>query len=426
MRNDVVYLRNTLTITAGDAGKSTENVILPDGEVESSKGTFLIDADAWEQLKAAFALRGEIVIDWEHQTMGGEFQRPDGKSPAAGWIKSLRYEEGVGVIATCEWNEEARELIRSKQYKFWSPAIRMDKKTKQAVELVSAGLTNTPAIYDMPALAASDRTQEDDMVKTLKVKPEDDLRSILVAFQDEELPQFPAISADQQMVTRLLDLLNEKGAGLEDGATLADVLAKAIEMLGAEDADEGGEGEDEGMSAEDAAELRAALELDEKGDIMATVKAMKETAAALTLKAGSAENAEARLKELETAEAKRVEEAHKALIQKAVDANRLNPNDKPQMEAAALILKAQGVEAFTALVGGLVPYAVPDQLVKPGAMDTNIARTKLITENAKEWEADRSRGSARCSTYVNVALKDEGHSALTTAEVAKLDGKENE
>ena len=69
-------------------------------------------------------------------------------------------------------------------------------------------------------------------------------------------------------------------------------------------------------------------------------------------------------------------------------------------------------------------YADPDQLVTPGAGAARDARSKLIAANATQWESDKSAGSAKCSTYVGVALKDDGHKALTTAEVAEIDGKD--
>ena len=431
--NDAVYPRHSLLVVAKDGDGLVDNVLLPDGEVDSSKGTFVVDEGSWKELKLEFDKRGEIVIDFEHQSMGGDYQAPSGKAPAAGWIKKLRYEKGIGVIASVQWNPEARALIKSDEYKYWSPAIRVDKKHRKAVELLSAGLTNTPAIYDMPALAAKDGPQETDMSKTVELKPDKGLRSIVLALQDDgELPQFPAITADQQMVTRLLDLLKSKGVALDDEAPLAEVLSGAIELIekldGAEGGEEGGgEGGEGEATAEAESALRAELGIDEDGDIMEKVKELKAEQAALVLKNSAGEDTAARLKVLEDEKAARTAEHHKTLIAKAVDANKINPNDKPAMEAAELVLKAQGEEKFTALMGGLNSYVEPGQTVTAGAdAAARDARSKLITLTAKEWEGDASRGTAKCSTYVNVALADEDHKGLTDAEAAKLDGKDGE
>jgi len=388
------------------------------------KGSFTVDAESFAELKAEFDKRGEIVIDWEHQSLGGEYQRPDGRAPAAGWIKSIRYEKGVGVIAACAWSKEARALIRDGQYKFWSPAIQVSKKGNKAIGLNSAGLTNMPAIYDMPRLAASDRPQEIDM-KTFKVDPAMHLRSILVALQEGEGDLPTAISEDQAAMVRLVDVLKGLGVSVGDDATLAQLINEALPFL-----TEGGEGEpeggdEEGMSAKDAEALRAELGIDEKGDIMATVKELKAEQATLVLKAGTAENAEARLKELEAAEAARVEAKRELVLSEIVEAGHILPDDEKAMKAARLVLSTHGEDTLRAIYSGSAPIHDPRQLVTAGAVaQARDKRSKLIALTAKEWETDKSRGKSRCSTYVNVALTDDEQSVLTADEAAKIDGKD--
>lgn len=260
------------------------------------------------------------------------------------------------------------------------------------------------------------------MEKTLKLKPAEGLRSVLVAFQDDELPQFPAITADQQMVTRLVDLLNEKGAGLEDGAPLADVIGKAIEMLGAADGDEGGEA-GEGMAPEAESALRAELDLDEKGDIMEAVKKLKVDQAALVLKAGTADTQAERLAALEAKEAKRVEDRHTLVLKDLVDKGHINPHDEKKLAAARLVLTTHGEETLADIYSGQ-PAISPDQLVTTAGNVAHGERAKVIALSATQWKDDKSRGTAKCSTYVNVALDDEEHAKLSDAEAAKLDGKD--
>ena len=43
-------------------------------------------------------------------------------------------------------------------------------------------------------------------------------------------------------------------------------------------------------------------------------------------------------------------------------------------------------------------------------------RSAVIVDAREQWKHDRSRGHAKCSTYVNVALAEEDHEKLTAEE----------
>lgn len=145
-------------VCVDESGVRRRILIAPDGEVESSKGNFVVDAEAAELVLAAFEARGILlVIDYEHQTLGGEFSSPTGKAPAAGWITALTYEPGYGIVADVDWNQEAQEELRKKEYRYVSPVASIRKDDRRMVELHSVGLTNVPAIRRMEAIAAKDQ-----------------------------------------------------------------------------------------------------------------------------------------------------------------------------------------------------------------------------------------------------------------------------
>lgn len=96
-----------LAFTAATPDEGLRTVRLtPAGEVQSMNGTFVMDEEAARLIIEAFDAHGTALpIDYEHQTLGGEYASPDGKAPAAGWIEKVFYEQGRGLQALVRWNE---------------------------------------------------------------------------------------------------------------------------------------------------------------------------------------------------------------------------------------------------------------------------------------------------------------------------------
>ncbi|MGB2986014.1 MAG: phage protease, partial [Phycisphaerae bacterium] len=152
-----------------------EIVLAPDGKVESLKGNFLVDAESGRLAQAALEERGtDIAIDYEHQSLGGEYSSPSGKAPAAGWIKRVWYETGKGLVAAVEWTEAAAKMIRGKEYKYLSPAAIIREEDGKLVAIDSGALTNRPAIRGMAALAASTRGVQEDEKELLAMADDND------------------------------------------------------------------------------------------------------------------------------------------------------------------------------------------------------------------------------------------------------------
>lgn len=124
--------------------------VLPRGRVElvDSREPFEVDAPALQTMVAAFRSRGvDLVIDYEHQSLHGE------RAPAAGWIKDLEARED-GLWARVEWTPQAREYLLSKEYRYFSPVLRLDQETRKPTMLMHLGLTNVPAIRHLRPLVA--------------------------------------------------------------------------------------------------------------------------------------------------------------------------------------------------------------------------------------------------------------------------------
>lgn len=127
-------------------------MILPYGQVNSTKGDFLVDDVSIREICAFFSSRKlDVVIDYEHQTLGTE------KAPAAGWIKNLYGEGTKGLMADVEWTESATLILSQKEYRYLSPVVMRRESDKRATQLHSVALTNSPAINGMQPLILNTR-----------------------------------------------------------------------------------------------------------------------------------------------------------------------------------------------------------------------------------------------------------------------------
>lgn len=134
-------------------------LIVPWGQVRSKTGDFIFDAESARLIRQEIAKQGvELAVDYEHQTLGGNYSSPDGKAPAAGWIKRLEVEEGVGLWAFVQWTPPAARALSVREYRYLSPVVLVRKSDGKVVGLHSVALTNTPAIEGFPAIVNSTRT----------------------------------------------------------------------------------------------------------------------------------------------------------------------------------------------------------------------------------------------------------------------------
>jgi len=154
--------------------------LLPDGSFAARDGrpasmtkgaltAWCLDADIAAPVVAdAQARETPLVIDYEHQTLKA---KENGKpAPAAGWIDAVTYLPGRGLFAAVTWTERARAYITAKEYLFISPVFSFDAATGAVLRIISAALTNTPALDGMCVVAAVEdlATQETAMDELLE------------------------------------------------------------------------------------------------------------------------------------------------------------------------------------------------------------------------------------------------------------------
>lgn len=139
---------------------------------------FSITAQDLRNIVQNFAKRKNemLVIDYEHASEQPHVAQ-GGPVPAAGWIHTLfvdsgawsgggngRHNEAELLRAFVEWTPEAKELIQSGQYRFFSPSIDWGARDKatgepQGATLTSGALTNHPFLEELPPLMLTDLTE---------------------------------------------------------------------------------------------------------------------------------------------------------------------------------------------------------------------------------------------------------------------------
>jgi len=124
-------------------------------------GSFSItkdDVEDWKKNLSALP-GGQALIDFEHRS-----ERKPRDSQAAGWIDGIELADGGRVLASVRWTPKGEKAIKSRRYQFISPAYgKFENERGETFKnaLVSAGLTNKPALSGLPAitLAAPERLE---------------------------------------------------------------------------------------------------------------------------------------------------------------------------------------------------------------------------------------------------------------------------
>lgn len=382
-----------------------ELLVAPDGEVVSKSGNFVIDAEAFEEILKAFNEHGaDLPIDYEHQTLGGKYSAPDGKAPAAGWIKSLSYEKGKGIIASVEWTERAKLMIESGEYGYMSPVVLVRKKDRKAVGLHSVALTNKPAIARLERLVAKEM-------------------GIMPKTKDKTVHQEGEIGMGDPMLAlaRIAEALGLSDVPNDASAIAEAVLAEIRKMKSGEGEGEGGE---EAAAAKEGI-AKIAKRVGVKADAgVETIVAKIDEIRSTTVKKDDYEEIKASLKSLQDRETERLVNAE---IDKAVSAGKLNKNDGDSIEYWRTVC-AENVEHFRKLMEK-APRVWAGEGVESGGDKAKPAdqRQKLIQDHAAQWRANRDQhGMEQTSMeeFVSGCLMYDGHSGLTKAERETLTAKE--
>lgn len=149
-------------INLSSEGKLPEwiELIPPGAEINAIDGRKFKNSKP-DQIVEAFKNYGlSLPIDYEHAT---EKKAPNGEeAPAAGWITEIENRDGA-IWGKVEWTNKGAVSLSNKEYRYISPAFILSK-VGEIVELVSAGLTNKPALTQLAQLANA-QGEEDSTMK---------------------------------------------------------------------------------------------------------------------------------------------------------------------------------------------------------------------------------------------------------------------
>lgn len=184
----------------------------------------------------AAARKNDILIDFEHQSLRSI---ENGKRvEAAGWIpRTLEWRDGKGLYATnINWVGDTPQLINAKKYRYISALFAYDASTGAVLEILSVGLTNTPALDGLEALAALARThfidkEEPDMPGTEQVaaltQERDGLKTNVAALTQER----DGLKTQLAALTQERDALQAKEAAVAAEKEKADHTALVTAAL---------------------------------------------------------------------------------------------------------------------------------------------------------------------------------------------------
>ena len=126
-----------------------------DGRPAALAGWTLTASNATAIVRAAAAQANDFVIDYEHQTM--KATQNGQPAPAAGWFKRMEWRDTEGLFAVdVRWTARASAMILAGEYRYISPVFSYDA-TGEITGLLSAAITNTPALDGLTDMAAAKR-----------------------------------------------------------------------------------------------------------------------------------------------------------------------------------------------------------------------------------------------------------------------------
>lgn len=384
MKNSLQAAIGFARLANGGKEAPTRLLILNDGDLlwEGLDGYQLDQAQA-DTVIANFKSHGtDLPIDYDHATM----QVPNVKAPAAGWIKSLSYVPGEGLYGDVEWTVAGKADVESGAYRYHSPVILTNTKTKKIERLLNVALTNQPRTRHQRELLAA---------------------SLSMLEQSGDL--------ENQNVEKLKTSLISAGAKLAADATDDVVLSLAMDLA------------KKGLTVSDAsketdvlvASLRTKLGVDKDANATVVLSAVD----ALLTRPPSDEY-KALKAQVDSLVGEKAARAGQELIGLSIAEGKLNPNNEKQMEWARNYAKndAEGFKVWSASAEPLFPVGtiIKNSRDLDGVSGDKKDRKSVIALARSEFKGSGLQDLTSEDAVVNDALRQAGMNALTKDELALL------
>lgn len=212
-------------VERGEDGIPTAFRIVPWGKWSTNKyGPITVDKQSAKTVMAWYEHRGmkKLPIDHDHQIFASKHNGMP--APAVGWYALEVRDDGIWAT-DLEWSDQAREWLRTKAYRHFSPTGKLEAKTNRLLTIDTIALTNIPDTNSQPPLVA-DAAPEDAtatlpskeitmeaVLTTLGLKPE--------ATEDEAVKAIKDLQASAGKVEGLEGKIKEFEASATDSDELA-------------------------------------------------------------------------------------------------------------------------------------------------------------------------------------------------------------
>ena len=240
---------------------------------EGRDGSLVLTAEAMQQIMEYHTKKGELIpLDSEHYLfeLANQKHLDEGETLKLfpGGVAALGFGSlalsGEDLRIKVKWNPKAYEMLKEKIYKYFSPVLR--GLENGPLRVTSVAMTNTPAINNLDALAASATTKPTTGGKDNMGKLEKALSRLLgrdsIALEAENQEEKDKIACEVDEKASLIEQVKQL-LGLDAGASLEEVIAALkAETEKAKTADEKQAKLDE---LADAAEKEAHADLVAKG-----------------------------------------------------------------------------------------------------------------------------------------------------------------
>lgn len=144
--------RATLRLVDLSGDPPGEVLLFRAGVNKSYKGLLLFDEEAARRVMADFDAHGaELFFDFDHASL---FAFSKGAGEAAAWFRP-EVREGALWAVDVRWTEEAADKVRSRKYRYISPAVDYELDSNRITRLINVALTNLPASHGLPPLMAA-------------------------------------------------------------------------------------------------------------------------------------------------------------------------------------------------------------------------------------------------------------------------------
>jgi phage I-like protein len=137
------------------------------GTTQTTKGPVVMNARAGQHVMAKVRELGRdrLNFDYGHAQLG--FAQSYEAARSAGWFSvEVRGDE---LWATdVEWTPTAARALSDREFRYFSPAVMLDRESNEVRELINIALTNIPATKHQKPLVASQTPPEQSMDPELK------------------------------------------------------------------------------------------------------------------------------------------------------------------------------------------------------------------------------------------------------------------